>query len=125
MKTRSRKSFHTSNAAPDYSLKRAMVNNISNKVSQKMVPGTTVEGKILLCLQQYFAVLSTGIWWQILSLKDNFDNISVGIDNDWDDLLPLLLHYGLLYRENRHMINKYLVSSIMWTTFFTIYLLDK
>ena len=125
MRTRSRKSFDTSNAAMNYISKRTKQNNINNKVFENVGRSSTVEEKTSSCLQRCFAALSEGIWWRVLPLEDDFDDICVDIGVDWDDLLPFLLHYGLLYTEKRQTFNEYLISSSMWQDFFTRYLLDE
>ena len=55
-----------------------------------------------------------GIWWRILPLEDGYDDISVGTGINWEDLLPLLIHDGLLYTTERTIACDYRVSRDKW-----------
>ena len=63
--------------------------------------------------------MNEGIWWRILplALEDDYDDISVGMGIDWEDLLPLLINNGLLYSTKRTTACDYRISQDLWQSY--------
>ena len=47
-------------------------------------------------LPRLFDRMKRGVWFRILPTEDTFDDICDGMNQDWEDLLPLLIEHGLL-----------------------------
>ena len=97
-----------------YRLGRRTEDNITNGLSERIHATQTTKEITSSLLQRCMDTLSEGIWWRILPLEDGYDNISVGMDIDWEDLLPLLIHYGLLYSTKRSTACDYLLPHNLW-----------
>ena len=97
----------------DYLSKKQVV------VSQTRTVGGSgdIQEDTILCLQHCFDSLAKGIWWQMLSVDDNYDDISVGRGVNYEDLLSLMLHYGLLYTDKGNSSYTYKVLVINYTNF--------
>ena len=54
------------------------------------------------------------MWWRILPLEDGYDDISVGIGINWDDMLLLLIDSGLLFKTKRKTSNSYQIKHVKW-----------
>ena len=109
MKTRS----STKSSKDDYPSKKHAV------ASQTRTLGGSgdIQEDTISCLQHCFGSLAKSIWWRILPLDDDYDDISVGMGVDYEDLLPLMLHYGLLYTDKSNSSCPYNVPVIDWTNF--------
>ena len=92
----SRHNKRTSNDGRTYPFKKLKGNNNSSSHTDVVRPILSPKEITASLLQQCFKCLCTRIWWRLLPLQDGFDDISVGMGIQWDDLLPLLVDYGLL-----------------------------
>ena len=117
MKTRGKRSLDTADSSPMYPLRRPIENTISNGLSERVHSTQTAKEITMSLLQRCFSTLNEGIWWRILPLEDGYDDLSVGMGIDWEDLLPLLINCGLLYSTKRSTINNYLLSHNSWQSF--------
>ena len=71
-----------------YPLRRQTEDNITNGLSERIHATQTPKEITRSLLQRCLQTLNEGIWWRILPLEDGYDNISVGMGIDWEDLLP-------------------------------------
>ena len=114
MRTRGKRSLDTTDSSPVHPLRRGGENNNTDGLSQRMHRTQTPKEITRSLLQTCMDTLSEGIWWRILPLEDGYDDISVGMGIDWEDLLPLLIHDGLLYSTKRSTACDYRVSRDSW-----------
>ena len=71
----------------------------------------------LQSLKDCFWSLKEKVWWRILPIEEDYDDIATGMGLDWEDLLPLLIQNGPLYAQKRSTMNSYLVNHSSWQTF--------
>ena len=78
----------------------------------------SIEQQTMELIQLAFRNLSEGVWWRILPVEDELlDDIGVGIGlDDWEDLLPLLVHSGLLYTRMKTSVSRYYIDHYSWDT---------
>ena len=117
MRLRGKRSLDITDSSPVHPLRRGGENNNTDGLSQRMHRTQTPKEITRSLLQTCMDTLSEGIWWRILPLEDGYDDISVGMGIDWEDLLPLLIHEGLLYSTKRSTACDYLVSRDSWQSF--------
>ena len=104
MNTRRKRSLDTADSSPMYPLGRRIEDNSTNNLSEEIHAISTPKEITTSLLQRCMDTLSEGIWWRILPLEDGYDDISVGMGIDWEDLLPLLINHGLLYSTKRNKL---------------------
>ena len=93
MKTRGKRSLHTADSSPVNPLRRRTEDTISDGLSERVHWIQTAKEITMSLLERCFQTLNEGIWWRILPLEDGYDDISVGMGINWEDLLPLLINY--------------------------------
>jgi hypothetical protein len=58
-------------------------------------------------LPRLFDRMKRGVWFRVLPTEDTFDDIYDAMNQDWDDLLPLLIDHGLLACDIRDDVKNY------------------
>ena len=101
MITRSKQSLHTSRADVRHVLRRRTDELLRNSDSENVPKITAMQQATGSLLTSAFSKMSEGVWWRILPINVDCDceSIASGIGISWEDLLPLLVHYGLLYAK--------------------------
>ena len=117
MNTWSKRSLKTLHASGVLPLRNVTNNSNPDLPSKRKHRRYELQEETMLLLRECFSKLSENVWWRILPVEDDFDDISVGMGIHWEDLLPLLLHTGLLYTEKRSTVNRYMLNHFQWQTF--------
>ena len=117
MQTRSRRSLNNP-YPPPVQLSRQHANKRgSDGGSKRLHRLQEMEGETMRLLQDGFSALKESIWWRILPIDEDYDDLAFGMGLQWEDFLPLLLHSGFLYTEKRSTVNSYLLNHFSWQTF--------
>ena len=117
MKTRSKRKSKSCDSSIVHPSKRS-IDDVRNITSLQRVQSTAdFQKKTMFLLQCCFEALAEGIWRRILPLDEDIDDIACRMGLEWDDLLPLLLHSGLVYAQLRSTVNYYVIDHSSWSTF--------
>ena len=114
MNTRRKRSLDTADSSPANRLRRRSEETVTDGLSERVHQTQTPKEITRSLLQRCFQTLNEGIRWRILLLEDGYDDISVGMGIDWEDLLPLLINHGLLYSTKRSIDCDYCISRDSW-----------
>ena len=114
MNTRRKRSLDTADSSPVNILRRRSEETITDGLSDNVHRTQTPREITRSLLQRCMDTLNEGIWWRILPLEDGYDDLSVGMGIDWEDLLPLLIHDGLLSTTERTIACDYRISRDKW-----------
>lgn len=117
MQTRSRRSLHYP-YPPPVQLSRDQSDKKTQDVGSKRLHHLKeMEEETMRLLQDGFSALKERVWWRILPIEEDYDDVAFGMGLQWEDFLPLLLHGGFLYTEKRSTVNSYLLNHFSWQTF--------
>ena len=97
MSTRSKQKQNTLGPSFTNLSKRQTKDNVNNGLFERVckILGGKEDSKSLL--NDSFNTLNDTIWWRILPLDDGYDDNSIGMGIEWEELLPLLTDSGLLF----------------------------
>ena len=70
-------------------------------------------------LPRLFDRMKRGVWFRVLPTEDTFDDICDAMNQDWEDLLPLLIDHGLLACDIRDDVKNYTFKKNTWESFQT------
>ena len=70
-------------------------------------------------LPRLFDRMKRGVWFRVLPTEDTFDDICDAMNQDWEDLLPLLIDHGLLACDIRDDVKNYMFKINTWELFQT------
>jgi hypothetical protein len=70
-------------------------------------------------LPRLFDRMKRGVWFRVLPTEDTFDDICDAMNQDWEDLLPLLIDHGLLACDIRDDVKNYTFKVNTWEVFQT------
>jgi len=68
-------------------------------------------------LPRLFDRMKRGVWFRVLPTEDTFDDICDAMNQDWEDLLPLLIDHGLLACDIRDDVKNYTFKINKWELF--------
>jgi len=68
-------------------------------------------------LPRLFDRMKRGVWFRVLPTEDTFDDICDAMNQDWEDLLPLLIDHGLLACDIRDDVKNYTFKINTWNRF--------
>ena len=101
---------------------RQCLNETQSNLLSKMMPRTlSLTDTTMSLLNAAFGELTEGVWWWILPMnKDDdkdYNSIACGIGVSWKNLLPLLIHNGLVHAKCQSTVNQCLVFNVVWKNF--------
>lgn len=68
-------------------------------------------------LPRLFGRMKRGVWFRVLPTEDTLDDICDALHQEWEDLLPLLIDYGLLACNVSDDVKNYTFKINTWEKF--------
>jgi hypothetical protein len=107
-----RRSSPPSNAPPEDRSSAPLHNSIEKRPSEAVLSDPTSKSGIAQYLTTLLERAPSGKWLRVLPEQDDYDSIYFPTNQKWDNILPVLIHGGYVYSDNR--FGKLTVKTSEW-----------